>query len=163
MWILILAQILAAVIYHLVTILPAAPGFEGNEAFKLVFGQAPRIVVGGLIGLFAGQVVNDFTMAKMKVLTKGKHLWSRMVGSTVAGQFFDTTLFYTIALSNVIPEGLLIPTILSGWLAKSFVETAMTPFSYAAIRKVKVLENEDYYDKDTNFNPFIFNSNNEQT
>lgn len=103
MWVLIFVQILAAVIYQFVAVIPPAPGFKGNDAFLLVFGQAPRIVVGGLVGLFAGQFVNDFVLAHMKILTNGRYLWTRTVGSTVAGQFFDTTLFYTIAISNVIP------------------------------------------------------------
>jgi len=90
MWILIGAQLLTAVIYQLVAVLPPAPGFKGNEAFAFVFGQAPRIVLGGLIGLFAGQFANDFTMAKMKLMTNGEHLWTRTVSSTLVGQFFDT-------------------------------------------------------------------------
>ena len=156
LWILIASQVLTAAIYQLVTVLPPAPGFVGNDAFRLVFGQAPRIVVGGLIGLFVGQIVNDFVMAKMKILTNGKHLWTRTAGSTIVGQFFDTTLFYTIALSNVIPAGLLVPTILSGWLMKSFVEIAMTPVTYAVVNKLKKLEHEDYFDRKTDFNPFKF-------
>jgi uncharacterized integral membrane protein (TIGR00697 family) len=140
MWILIAVQLLAAGIYQLVAILPPAPGFKGNEAFTLVFGQAPRIVLGGLIGLFAGQFANDLTMAKMKLLTNGKFLWTRTLGSTVVGQFFDTTLFYSIALSNVIPPGLLVPTILSAWLLKSCLETVMTPVTYFVVAKLKRLE-----------------------
>ncbi len=157
-WILIAAQLLAATIYQIVTLFPPAPGFVGNDAFTLVFGQAPRIVVGGLIALFAGQFVNDFTMAKMKLLTNGKYLWTRTSGSTIAGQLVDTTLFYTIALSNVIPPGLLVPTILSGWFIKSSVEILMTPVTYWVVAKLKRLEHEDYYDRTTNFNPFIFSA-----
>jgi uncharacterized integral membrane protein (TIGR00697 family) len=158
MWILIAVQLLAAGIYQLVAILPPAPGFKGNEAFTLVFGQAPRIVLGGLIGLFAGQFANDLTMAKMKLLTNGKFLWTRTLGSTVVGQFFDTTLFYSIALSNVIPPGLLVPTILSAWLLKSCLETVMTPVTYFVVAKLKRLEHEDYFDRHTNFNPFRFST-----
>jgi|SRR3990167_1639028 len=155
-WILIFVQLLTAIIYQLVVFLPPASGFNGNEAFALVFGQAPRIVIGGLIALFTGQFVNDFIMAKMKLVTNGKYLWTRTIGSTIAGQFFDTTLFYTIALSNVIPTGLLIQAVLSGWFLKSLVETVMTPATYIVVRKLKKIENEDYYDRDTNFNPLIF-------
>ncbi len=147
--------IFGAIIYQIVSVLPPAPGFKGNDAFALVFGQAPRIVAGGLIGLFVGQFVNDFTLARMKVLTNGRFLWTRTVGSTIAGQFFDTTLFYTIALSNVIPPGLLIQAILSGWFLKSTVETVMTPVTYYVVGKLKKLEHEDYFDRDTNFNPLI--------
>jgi queuosine precursor transporter len=155
MWILIFVQILAAVIYQIVAVIPPAPGFEGNEAYALVFGQAPRIVAGGLIGLFGGQFVNDITLAKMKVLTNGKYLWTRTIGSTIAGQFFDTTLFYSIALSNVIPTGLLVQAILSGWIIKSTVEIVMTPVTYYVVGKLKKIEHEDYFDRDTNFNPLI--------
>ncbi len=156
-WILIFAQILTAVIYTFVVIMPPALGFKFNDAYTIVFGQAPRIVVGGLIAFFAGQFVNDFVLAKMKVMTKGKYLWTRTIGSTIAGQFFDTVLFYSIALSNVIPSGLLFQTILSGWLLKVMVETVMTPVTYYAVAKVKKAENEDYFDKKTDFNPLIIN------
>src|SRR3989344_4183843 len=152
-WIIITAQIIASLIYQLVVILPPSPGFIGNEAYTLVFSQAPRIVIGGLIGLFVGNFVNDFTMAKMKLVTKGKYLWTRTIGSTIAGQCVDTALFYVIALSNVIPSGLLVNAILSGWFLKSLVETLMTPVTYIVVRRLKQLEHEDYYDYQTNFNP----------
>lgn len=155
MWILIFVQVLTAAIYQLVATLSPAPGFQGNDAFRLVFGQAPRIVIGGLIGLFVGQFANDFTLAKMKVLTNGQYLWMRTISSTIVGQFFDTTLFYTIALSNVIPTGFLIQAILSGWLLKSSVETIMTPVTYFVVAKLKKRENEDYFDRHTNFNPLV--------
>jgi len=154
-WIIITAQIIASLIYQLVVILPPSPGFIGNEAYTLVFSQAPRIVIGGLIGLFVGNFVNDFTMAKMKLVTKGKYLWTRTIGSTIAGQCVDTALFYVIALSNVIPSGLLVNAILSGWFLKSLVETLMTPVTYIVVRRLKQLEHEDYYDYQTNFNPLI--------
>ncbi|HVF69195.1 MAG TPA: queuosine precursor transporter [Xanthomonadales bacterium] len=154
-WILIAAQILTAIIYSLVVIFPPAHGFKGNEAYTLVLGQAPRIVIGGFIGLFVGQFVNDFVLAKMKVITKGKYLWIRTISSTITGQFFDTTLFYSIALSNVIPAGLLLQTILSGWFLKVLVEALMTPVTYYVIGKLKKAEKEDFFDVNTNFNPLV--------
>jgi queuosine precursor transporter len=159
MWIMIAAEVVTAAIYQFVAVVPPAPGFKNSEAYAIVFGQAPRIVIGGLIAFFVGQFVNDFTMAKMKVATNGKFLWTRTVSSTIAGQFFDTTLFYTIALYNVIPTGLLVPTVLSGWTIKSVVETIMTPFTYMAVNRLKILEHENYFDRKTNFNPFIFRLN----
>jgi queuosine precursor transporter len=155
MWILIFVQILTASIYEIVTFLPAVHGFKGNEAYIQVLGQAPRNVLGGIIGVFGGQFVNDFTLAKMKIITKGKFLWTRTIGSTIAGQFVNTVLFYVIALSNVIPTGLLLQTILSGWILKVIVETVMTPFTYYIVKKLKKEEHEDYYDRNTNFNPLI--------
>jgi uncharacterized integral membrane protein (TIGR00697 family) len=149
-------QFLTACLYEIVVFLPPVHGFKGNDAFTLVLGQAPRNVVGGIIGVFCGQFVNDFTLAKMKILTKGKYLWTRTIGSTISGQFVDTSLFYTIALSSIIPTGLLIQTILSGWIWKVVIETAMTPVTYFIVTKLKKLEHEDYYDRHTNFNPLIF-------
>lgn len=156
-WILIFSTILSAIFFQLAVWLPAAPGFTANEAYSIVLGQVPRTVIGNWIALFGGQFVNDYILAKMKLLTKGKHLWMRTIGSTILGQATDTTLFYTIALYNIIPSGLLIKSILSAWFIKVIIEVIMTPVTYRIINKLKKTENEDYYDKDTNFNPMIIN------
>ena len=153
-WFLFSITVLSAIIYQLVVFLPAAPGFEANEAYSLVLGQVPRIVIGGWAALFTGQFANDFILAKLKLLTNGKYLWVRTIGSTIVGQFFDTTSFYIIALANVIPTGLLIRAILSGWFLKVFIEIVMTPVTYYVVGKLKKSEKEDYFDKNTNFNPF---------
>ena len=156
-WIVVGASLLAAVFYQLATYLPPAQGFTNNDAFTTVLGMAPRIALGGLAALFTGQFVNDYVLAKMKLLTKGKYLWSRTIGSTVAGQAFDSTSFYVIALYSVIPNGLLIRSILSAWFAKVFIEVAITPITYYVVRKLKKVEGVDHYDNDTNFTPFSFN------
>ena len=156
-WILIYVQILTALIYTFVVLIPPASGFKFNDSFTVVLGQAPRIVVGGLIAFFVGQFVNDFVLAKMKVMTRGRYLWTRIISSTIVGQFFDTALFYSIAISNLIPAGLLLQTILSGWFLKVMVEVVMTPVTYHVVNKLKKVENEDYFDKNTNFNPLIIN------
>src|SRR3989344_5581139 len=105
-WLLIFSTIVMAVFFQLAIYLPPAPGFENNEAYTKVLGQVPRIVAGAWIALFAGQFANDFVLAKMKIFTKGKFLWTRTISSTIVGQAADTTSFYTIALLNVIPTGL---------------------------------------------------------
>lgn len=155
-WILIFSTILMAIIFQLAVWLPPAPGFKGNDAYSLVLGQVPRVAIGAWIALFSGQFVNDFVMAKMKLFTKGKYLWTRTIGSTIAGQAADTTLFYTIALYSVIPTGLLFHSIASAWFLKVTIEVIMTPVTYRVIRKLKKLENEDYFDRNTDFNPLIF-------
>jgi uncharacterized integral membrane protein (TIGR00697 family) len=112
--------------------------------------------VGSWVALFAGQFVNDYVLAKMKLLTKGKYLWSRTIGSTIAGEAFDSTAFYTIALYNVIPAGLLLRSILSAWFLKVMIEIAITPLTYYVVGKLKNVEKLDYFDQTTDFNPFKF-------
>ncbi len=91
----------------------------------------------------------------MKVWTEGKHLWSRLVASTVFGQFVNTALFYSIALYGVLPTNLLIDSILSGWLIKVVVEVALIPITYWIVAKLKKIEHEDFFDRKTDFNPFV--------
>lgn len=153
-WYVFLASVIAGLIYWLVSVLPPAPMFEGNEAYKAVLGQVPRILIGGWIAVWVGGMLNDYILAKMKVWTKGKHLWMRTIGSTIFGEGANTVLFYLIALYGIIPNSLLLASILSGWLLKVVVEVVFTPVTYAVVKKLKKIENEDYYDKDTNFNPF---------
>lgn len=159
MWIVIASSFLIALFYQLAVLLPPAPGFTQNEAFATVLGMAPRVALGALAALFAGQFINDVVLAKMKVLTGGKYLWSRTIGSTVAGQAADSTLFYLIALYGIIPDNLLITSILSAWLVKVIIEIAVTPITYLVVRKLKKVESIDHFDRHTNFNPFIFDFN----
>lgn len=154
LWTVLLCSALAAGLYQLAAWLPPAPGFAGNPAYVQILSQVPRIVIGSWVAVFVGEILNDFVLAKMKVWTEGAHLWSRLLGSTVIGQLVNTALFYTIGLYGVIPTKLLIESIISGWLLKCAVETALIPLTYVAINKVKQIENEDYFDKSTNFNPF---------
>ncbi len=156
-WIVVGASLLTALFYQLAILLPAAAGAANNDAFTTVLGMAPRVAAGALAAIFAGQFINDYVLAKMKLLTKGKYLWSRTIGSTIAGQAIDSTLFYIIALYGVIPNGLLIKSILSAWFAKVLIEAAITPITYYVVRKLKKAEGVDYYDTDTNFTPFAFN------
>lgn len=154
LWTVMSCSITAGLIYQLVVFLPPAPGFVGNEAYTRVLGQVPRILLGAWIAVFAGEILNDFVLAKMKIWTDGKHLWSRLVGSTVVGQFVNTILFYTIALGGILPTALLIESILSGWLLKVVVEIVMIPATYVIVNKLKAIEQVDFFDRDTNFNPF---------
>ena len=91
----------------------------------------------------------------MKIWTNGKYLWMRTIGSTIVGEGANTFLFYTIALSGILPSNLLVSSILSGWLLKVLVETVLTPVTYVVVNKLKKAENEDYYDRNTDFNPLI--------
>ncbi len=158
-WMVLVSSVIAGIIYQIVVYLPPAVGFDANNAYARVLGSVPRILLGGWIAVFAGGILNDYIIAKMKILTNGKHLWMRTIGSTIVGEFANTALFYIIALYAVIPNGLLISSILSGWCLKVAVEVIFTPATYFVVGKLKRIENEDYYDKDTNFNPFTLKSN----
>ena len=154
LWYTLLASILAGLMYQLAVIVPPASYFEAQQAYETVFGIVPRVLLGGWIAVFLGDVTNNFILAKMKVFMKGKTLWARTIGSTIAGQFVNTAAFYLIALSGVLSVDTLIQSIIAGWLIKTFVEVLMTPFTYWVVIKVKKIEGIDYYDKNTNFNPF---------
>lgn len=157
-WMVFFSSMIAGLIYAIVTFLPPAAGFDANEAYTRVLGQVPRILIGGWIAVWVGGILNDFIMAKMKILTKGRHLWARTILSTYVGEGTNTILFYTIALYAVIPTNLLISSILSGWFLKVAVEVVMTPITYRVVSKLKKVEKEDYYDVNTNFNPLIIRS-----
>lgn len=158
LWTVFLCSVIAGLVYQLVVWLPPAMGFEANEAYARILGSVPRILLGGWIAVWAGGIANDYILAKMKLWTNGKHLWARTIGSTFVGEFLNTALFYAIALYGVIPTNLLVASIITGWIIKVGVETILTPWTYYVISKLKKLENEDYYDKGTDFNPFIIRS-----
>lgn len=155
-WMVLVCSVLAGLTYQLVVALPPASGFDANSAYARVLGSVPRILLGGWIAVWVGGILNDYILAKMKLWTNGKHLWSRTIGSTIVGEFANTVLFYMIALYSVIPNNLLLSSILSGWILKVAVEVIFTPVTYAVVTRLKKLENEDFYDRDTNFNPLTF-------
>ncbi|MCC6980071.1 MAG: queuosine precursor transporter [Candidatus Melainabacteria bacterium] len=155
LWTVLFCSVLAAALYQFVVFLPPAPGFEKNAGYVQVFGQVPRVVIGSWVAIFFGEIFNNYVMARMKVWTEGKHLWSRLVASTIFGQFVNTALFYSIALYGVLPTNLLIDSILSGWFLKVIVEVALIPITYVIVGKLKTIEQEDYFDRKTDFNPFV--------
>ncbi len=157
-WQAVLASVLAGVVYQIVVLLPAAAGFDANDAYTRVLGSVPRILVGGWIAVWVGAMLNNFMLAKLKVWTEGRHLWLRTISSTIIGEGANTALFYVIALYAVIPDGLLVTSILSGWLLKVLVEILFTPLTYYIVRKLKQQEQVDYYDTDTDFNPLLVRS-----
>lgn len=150
----LLASILAGIFYQLAIKIPAAPFYDGGEAYQTVFGVVPRVLLGGWLAVFAGDITNNYVLAKLKIITEGKYLWVRTILSTIVGQGANTTVFYLVALSGVLPNDLLFQSILAGWIIKTLVEIAMTPITYFVVHKVKEKEGIDHYDRDTNFNPF---------
>jgi uncharacterized integral membrane protein (TIGR00697 family) len=150
----ILASVLAGLVYQIAIIVPAAPFFKEQQAYQTVFGVVPRVLIGGWIAVFGGDISNNYILARLKVLTNGRYLWLRTISSTIVGQLVNTTLFYTIALSGVLPASELLTAVAGGWIMKSFVEIIMTPLTYIVVKILKRVEGIDYYDRDTNFNPF---------
>jgi queuosine precursor transporter len=155
LWIVLLSSVTACVLYQIAARWPPAAGWSGDPAYRQVLGVVPRIVLGSWIALFAGEILNNYVMARMKVATGGRHLWLRTTSSTLIGQLGNTALFYGIALSGVLAPSLLVRSIIAGWLAKVAVEVVFTPVTYAVVRALKRAEHEDFFDTETNFNPLI--------
>ncbi|MEI7989378.1 MAG: queuosine precursor transporter [Chloroflexota bacterium] len=145
--------IIASCIFSLIDWLPAAPGYELSKSFHSILGQEPRIVSASILGAFSGEFTNSFILAKMKLLTRGKWLWTRTIGSTIAGEAVDTVVFTLIAFLGVLPSDLLLTVIVSNYVFKVGVEVLFTPLTYRVVSFLKRTENEDYYDWNTDFNP----------
>lgn len=152
-WIGFFCAILMSVVFAIVQFLPPAAGWENQTAFELILGVTPRIVLASLIAYLAGSFSNSFIMAKMKLITRGKYLWSRTIGSTIIGEGLDTILFCTIAFFGILPIELLLAVIVSNYLFKVGIEVLFTPITYKIINLLKRKEGLDFFDKKTNFNP----------
>ncbi|HVW83483.1 MAG TPA: queuosine precursor transporter [Bryobacteraceae bacterium] len=133
--------------------LPPAPEFHNQQAFETIFGVVPRNVAGSLLAYWAGEFANSLTVAKMKLWTNGKHLWTRTVGSTVVGQLVDTSIVIFFIFWGQ-PLGVLVQLIISGYLFKVVYEVLATPLTYLVVNFLKRTEGVNYFDRDTNFNPF---------
>jgi uncharacterized integral membrane protein (TIGR00697 family) len=148
------ATLMAWVLVHL----PPSPDEPFNAqvqpAVEILFGNTWRLALGSIVAFWAGDFVNSFVMAKLKLLTNGKLLWMRTIGSTAIGQGVDSLLFYPIAFAGIWSFDTLIAVIAFNWAFKVTVEVVMTPVTYYVVAKLKKAENEDYYDKETNFTPF---------
>ncbi|HET7731685.1 MAG TPA: queuosine precursor transporter [Usitatibacter sp.] len=136
--------------------LPPAPFWKHQEAYQVAFGSAWRISLASMIAYFCGEFVNSFVLAKMKVATAGRWLWSRTIGSTILGEGVDSLLFYPLAFwgSGIIPNEALPMVMLAQFVAKVGVEVLFTPVTYAVVGWLKRAEREDHYDRDTRFTPF---------
>lgn len=148
------AMIFASFMCWFVLALPPAPGWEHQAAYETVLGSTWRIVVGSLVAFFAGEFCNSFVLAKMKILTEGRFLWARTIGSTIVGEAVDTLLFYPIAFYGNWSKELLITVMINNYLLKTGWEVVVTPVTYVVVGWLKRAENEDYFDRDTDFNPF---------
>jgi len=153
-WTGFVAEIFMSLIYWAVIALPSAPFWPHQEAISAILGQVPRIVLATIMGYVSGEFVNSYIMAQMKMLTKGKYLWTRTIGSTVAGEGVDTILFISIAFAGVFPATELLRTMFSVYVFKVVYETIATPITYIIVGFLKKKESVDFYDHDTKFTPF---------
>jgi queuosine precursor transporter len=140
----------------IVIALPGAPDWKNQEAFAVVFGFIPRILAASLIAFWAGEFANSYTMAKLKLLTDGKKLWTRTIGSTVVGQGVDTVLVITLTFAGRYPMRTLANIIVTGYLLKVGYEVLATPVTYLVIGWLKRSEHADAFDRHEDFNPFSF-------
>lgn len=148
------AAFLMSVIFIIVGRLPSAAGWANQEAYDKILGLTPRIVAASLVAYFSGEFSNSYTLARMKILTRGRWLWTRTIGSTMIGEGVDTLLFVMIAFYGVLPGNLLMAVIISNYIFKVGFEIAFTPVTYLAVGSLKRVEAVDTYDYGTNFNPF---------
>ncbi len=146
-------NILMVLIFFVVGILPPAFDWGNQAAYDAILGVVPRIVLGSLCAYLVGEFLNSYVLAKLKIKTAGKHFWFRALGSTLIGEFFDTTIFLLIAFAGVLPWNLLWIVWISNYIFKVGIEIILLPITYRVVAFLKRKENEDYYDTNTNFNP----------
>ena len=146
----------AAVMAAVVVALPPAPFWKNQEAYEIAFGTTWRIALASMFAYFCGEFANSFVLAKMKILTAGRWLWTRTIGSTIVGEAVDSALFYPLAFYNsgIMPIEILPAIMLAQFVGKVGVEVVFTPVTYKVVGFLKRTENEDYYDRNTDFSPF---------
>ena len=150
------ALVFMAVMAWIVVALPPAADWGGQEAYEQVFGQVPRIVLASIVAFWAGEFVNSFVMAKMKIWTQGRHLWTRTIGSTVVGQGVDSAIFYPLAFLGAAgwTSELVVTVALTQWALKTAWEALLTPVTYAVVNFLKRREGVEVFDTGTDFSPF---------
>ena len=153
-WVGFCGVIFASIMSFIIVKLPPAPGWEGQEAYALIFGQVPRIVLASLIAFFTGEMINAYVMAQMKIWTKGRHLWTRTIGSTVVGQGADSLIFYPVAFYGIWENDVLLIVMFSNFLIKVSWEAILTPVTYQIVGFLKKIENVEIFDDKTDFSPF---------
>jgi uncharacterized integral membrane protein (TIGR00697 family) len=149
-----LGLVLMALLIWLVGIIPPDPLWKLDGAYQQLLMTAPRIALASIIAYFAGEFSNSYILSRMKIITKGKYLWTRTIGSTVVGEFVDSLLFVFIAFFGVWPNALLVQVLISNYIFKTLYEIAATPLTYAITGWLKRREQVDHYDYTVNYNPF---------
>lgn len=156
-WLGFACNLIAVIAFWIGKILPPAEFFQGQEAYESILGSTPRFLLASFAGYIAGEFANSFILAKMKVATNGRWLWTRTIGSTLVGEGIDTVFALTIALGGMLPWPALGGMIIAHWLIKTAYEIIITPLTYYVVNYLKRKEGIDVYDIKTNFNPLHIN------
>ena len=146
----------ASIMASVVVALPPAPFWKNQEAYEIAFGTTWRIALASMLAYFCGEFVNSYVLAKMKILTQGRWLWTRVIGSTVFGEGVDSVIFYPLAMygTGILPNDKIPVAMLAQFVGKVSVEIVFMPVTYAIVGWLKRVEHEDYYDRGTDFSPF---------
>ena len=152
-WLGFICNLLAVGTFQLAGILPAESSWENQEAWGTIFGSTPRILFASFCAYLIGEFANAYVLARLKVLTQGRWLWTRTIGSTVVGQGLDSLVFVLIAFGGVFPGAVIQDMLITNWVLKTAYEVVMTPVTYLVVGKLKAAEGIDTYDRDTDFSP----------
>jgi hypothetical protein len=154
-WLGFACNLIAVLAIWLGQILPAASFWDGQAAYERILGYTPRLLIASFLAYLVGEFTNSYVLAKLKIITKGRWLWTRTIGSTLVGQGIDSLIFISIAFIGTIPLSGLMSAIITQWLFKSAYEAIATPFTYKVVNFLKRNEGMDSFDVDTQFNPLI--------
>ncbi len=149
----------ASFMSYIVVALPPAEGWPNQGAYEVAFGSTWRIVIASLIAFWCGEFTNSLILAKLKVKTEGKHLWLRTIGSTIGGEFVDSLIFYPLAFWGAWEPNMVFTVLISNYAIKVLWEVCLTPLTYIVVNRLKKAENEDFFDRNTDFNPFTIETN----
>ncbi|MCB0121370.1 MAG: queuosine precursor transporter, partial [Caldilineaceae bacterium] len=155
-WLGFVGNLVAVVAIWLAGLLPAPVFWQGQDAYNIILGFTPRLLLASFAAYLLGEFANSTVLAKMKIWTQGRHLWARTIGSTIVGQGLDSLVFILIAFGGLMASPELVTAIVSQWIFKSAYEALATPLTYAVVNTLKRLEGVDAYDVDTDLNPFAF-------
>lgn len=155
-WLGFACNLLAVIAIYIGGIAPAAPFWQNQAAYNIILGSTPRLLLASFVAYLVGEFTNSFVLAKLKIATRGRWLWTRTIGSTLVGEGIDTVIFISVAFLGVIPTASLAQAILTQWVFKVAYEVVATPLTYLIVGFLKRKEGVDTYDYGTNFSPVIF-------
>ncbi|HEU5382288.1 MAG TPA: queuosine precursor transporter [Ktedonobacteraceae bacterium] len=154
-WLGFFCNLIAVIAFTIGGIAPAAPFWHDQAAYNTILGFTPRLLLGSFVAYLIGEFTNSFILAKLKIATKGRWLWTRTIGSTLIGEGLDTLIFIFVAFWDVLPVGAMAQAILTQWIFKVVYEVIATPFTYWVVNFLKRKESLDTYDYKTNFSPIL--------